>query len=257
MRASFITNTGPSSTLPDRLHVQTKIIICFFCSLSAIILSGILPMTIMVLASVVYALSTGKIKGVLIAYAGMTLMLTTSVLFVFLASLFLPEFAGIKPERILLPFLRMILMTNAVLVLALTSRIQLVLTSLKGLRLPGWIYIPASVMIRFIPTFINDLGQIRQTLKIRGYAIGPKAFLLHPVATSRLLIAPLVFRALRSADNLAVAAELKGINAKNKITLWRQEPMHMRDYLTLVLFFILLCLVFWLQARQGFSLGGH
>ncbi len=158
MRASFITNTAPSLSFPANLHVRTKIIICFFCSLSAIILSGITPMLILVLASIVYALSTGKIKGILIAYAGMTFMLGTSVFFVFIATLFFPEFAKIEPERIVLPFLRMTLMTNAVLVLALTSRIQSVLSSLKDLRLPGFIYIPASVMIRFIPTFINDLG---------------------------------------------------------------------------------------------------
>ncbi len=257
MRASFITNAAASQSFPANLHVQTKIIICFFCSLSAILLSGITPMVILVLASVVYALCTGKIKGILIAYAGMTFMLATSVLFVYIATLFFPEFADIDPKRIILPFLRMILMTNAVLVLALTSRIQLVLSSLKSLRLPGFIYIPASVMIRFVPTFINDLGQIRQTLKIRGYQIGPLTFFLHPIATSRLLIAPLVFRALRSADNLAVAAELKGINAKNKITLWEQEPMRKRDYFTLIVFFGLLVLVYWLQARQGFNLAGH
>ncbi len=257
MQASFITNTAPLRSFPDRLHVQTKIIICFFCSLSAIILSGIQPMLVMVAASVGYALSTGKIKGVLIAYAAMLFMLTTSVLFVLLTALFLPEFAEIKPERIIMPFLRMILMTNAVLVLALTSRIQLVLSSLKSLRLPGFISIPASVMIRFIPTFLNDFSQIRQTLRIRGYAIGPRAFLLHPITTSRLLIAPLVFRALRSADSLAVAAELKGINTKNKITLWQNEPMHKRDYWTLALFTGLLGLAFWMQAQQGFSMGGH
>ncbi len=253
-----ITNAAPKDAFPANLNTRTKIIICFFCSLAAIILSGLNLMGILALVSCFYALATKKIKGILIAYLGMSFMFGMSVFFVFIMMKIFPQFVGnIEAKRVVLPFFRIVLMTNAVLVLALTSRIQLVLKTLKNMRLPGVIFIPAAVMIRFIPAFLNDFGQIRQTLKIRGYSIGVKAFLLHPVATGRLLVAPLVFRALRSADDLAVAAELKGIQPKNTITVWEEDPMQARDWWTLAVFFCLLIGIFYLQAQQGFSFGGH
>ena len=68
-------------------------------------------------------------------------------------------------------------------------------------------------MVRFIPEFINDVKLIRESLKIKGFSPGIGFVTCHPLLVVRLLVVPLTIRALRSADTLAVAAELKGMDA--------------------------------------------
>ena len=69
---------------------------------------------------------------------------------------------------------------NAVLPLALTIRMQTLLTSLQSFRLPFMLYLPAAVMIRFISSFISDVKQIGQSIKIRGFKLSIKNILLPP-----------------------------------------------------------------------------
>lgn len=256
MQASFM-NSVPDASFPARLDVRTKLLISVLCSLSAIVLSATWPLLLLVGASTAYAFSTRNVKGTLIAYAVVLVMLASSALFAMAISLFFPEFGDLAASRFLTPFLRMILMINVMVALALTSRIQSILSSLKSLRLAGVLFIPASVMIRFIPTFIEDVKQIGQTMKIRGYPMTPSTFIRHPLRTIRLLFAPIVFRALRSADELAIAAELKGVNASSRTTRYEDIRFARRDYLTLALAVLILAAAFWLQFRAGFHFGHH
>ncbi|MDY0362618.1 MAG: energy-coupling factor transporter transmembrane component T [Desulforegulaceae bacterium] len=116
-----------------------------------------------------------------------------------------------EPLKMLVPFLRTLVMVNVILALALSSRVQTLLTALKSFRLPVWLYLPSAVMIRFIPSFIKDVRQIHDTMLIRGYSLNPVFILRHPLIGVRLMAAPLIFRALRSSDELGIAAELKGV----------------------------------------------
>ena len=118
---------------------------------------------------------------------------------------------------------------RALLPLALTSRIQALLTALKSLRLPFCIYIPGAVMIRFIPTFMNDIRQVAETLKIRGYRLGFGEMFRHPLMMLRLMFTPLLFRSLRTSEELGIAAELKGLEAGGRFVPFRGGAWTRRD----------------------------
>ena len=258
MQASFASDDpARPDSLPARLNVRTKLALCVLSSLSAIILNSPLAMAPLLAASVAYALSTRNLRGILMAYAAVSAMLGISVVFVLLIGLVWPEITRMDAKYFLVPFLRIVLMINVVLGLALTSRIQSILTSLKSLRLPAMIYIPASVMVRFIPTFLIDVRQILQALKIRGYPLTPASLARHPLRSVRVLFAPVVFRALRSADDLAMAAELKGVGLSGSIVAHRREPFSTRDWITLALALAITASAFVIQARQGFGMGMH
>lgn len=250
-------NETRNDSFPARLDVRTKLMISVLCSISAIVLTGIDPLLVLVAASTVYALSTRNIRGALITYGVVLLMLASSALFIVIIAQFFPAFDNLEARRFIVPFLRMLLMINVMIALAMTSRIQSILTALKSLHLPGVLFIPATVMIRFIPSFIEDVRQLRQTLKIRGYPMTPAAFLRHPLRTIRLLFAPMVFRALRSADELAIAAELKGVDAGTRTTQYETPHLGLRDYLCMAATALFLGAAFWLQYRQGFRFGMH
>jgi energy-coupling factor transport system permease protein len=133
------------------------------------------------------------------------------------------------PRGILLPFMRGLVMLNVVLPLALTCRVQELLTALKSLHLPFCIYIPGAVMIRFIPTFMSDIKQVSETLKIRGYNLGFREMFRHPLMMLRLLFTPLLFRSLRTSEELGIAAELKGLEAGGTFVPFRQAKWTHRD----------------------------
>ena len=98
-----------------------------------------------------------------------------------------------------------------ILPLAFSCRVQSLLTALKSLRLPFCLYLPAAVMIRFIPTFLHDARQVSETLRIRGWRMTPWDAFRHPVLLIRLVFTPLLFRSLKTSEELGIAAELKGL----------------------------------------------
>jgi energy-coupling factor transport system permease protein len=86
--------------------------------------------------------------------------------------------------------------------------------TLGRLKFPGLIKLPLIITIRFIPTFINDLLELRQAVSIRFRGRGGlKFWLLRPRLWWRVFFMPLVIRLIRSADELALATELKGLTA--------------------------------------------
>jgi len=258
MQASFISNLPLPESFPATLDVRTKLSLCILASLSAIILRSPLALAPLLVTSTVYALSARNFKRVLATYAAVVLMLGISAIFIALLDMVWPTLAEMELHYLLAPFLRIIIMINVVLGLALTSRIQSLLTALKSLHLPALIYIPASVMIRFIPTFLNDAKQVLQALKIRGYPLTPRALCLHPLRSLRVLFVPLVFRALRSSDDLAMAAELKGVGLAGSITPHRRQIFHQRDMVVFGLAIGLVAASFIIQARcGGFTMGMH
>ncbi|MUM78518.1 energy-coupling factor transporter transmembrane protein EcfT [Pseudodesulfovibrio sp. F-1] len=258
MRVSFINDSDLTDSFPATLDVRTKLFLCVLSSLSAIILQSPLAMTPLLAASALYALSTKNIKKILMAYVAVFTMLGISSVFVILLAMIWPELTKLEWSNFLTPFLRIVLMINVVLALSLTSRIQSLLTALKSMRLPSLIYIPTSVMIRFIPTFFNDAKQVLQALKIRGYPLTPRSMFLHPLRSLRVLFAPLVFRALRSSDDLAMAAELKGVGMSESIVPHRLNAFHRRDLAVSGLAVGLVAAAFAIQVRcGGLSFGMH
>jgi energy-coupling factor transport system permease protein len=104
----------------------------------------------------------------------------------------------------LIPFLRMLALLHAVMPLALSIRLRDALALMKRWRVPRTLYLPLAVTIRFVPGLVHDFRQMRDCLRLRGYRGWS-------VLRPRLWLLPVVFRSLHLSDELAVAAELKGI----------------------------------------------
>ena len=107
-------------------------------------------------------------------------------------------------------------MMNVVMVLALTTHIEDLMATLERIRLPFYIFLPVTVMLRFIPTFTNDIKQVWETLRIKGWPLGPAMLTVQPVLSARLILAPVLFRALKSSETLGVASELKGLGTRSR-----------------------------------------
>ncbi|WP_300675087.1 energy-coupling factor transporter transmembrane protein EcfT [Desulfoluna sp.] len=222
-----------------RLDARTKMAVAAGVSIVVVCLKEPLPLALIGIMGFFFLLSTGRFRLMALAYLFIGLMLITA------AGCAIPIIKLLKGSDasyadFLVPFLRIIATMNVVLAMALSNRIQGMLSALKSLRLPLFIYLPTSATIRFIPVFMEDVRQIRESLKIRGFHIGVKSLFLHPILTLRLMFAPLVIRALRSADDLGMAAELKGIGLTTSSTHHNPTRLGFRDAFTLLFWVLLL-----------------
>ena len=200
--------------------VRARMAVSLSASVVTIVISSFEGQLVLFGASLLYALSIRRFKALAVAWLFVGLMMGAATLCTWGLSILFPS-APFTFRGLAVPFLRGLVMLNVILPLALTSRIQDLLTALKGLRLPFCIYIPGAVMIRFIPTFMNDIKQIAETLKIRGYNLTFGEMFRHPLLMLRLIFAPLLFRSLRTSEELGMAAELKGLDAKSRFTPFR------------------------------------
>lgn len=190
---------------------RAKLFVSLLASIVTVALSGMEPQMVLFSMSLVYALGMRRFRLLVIGYGilvGMSLLAMGCAFGMRLLVPTLPEFSGIS---LAVPFLRMATMLNVILPMAFSCRVQSLLTALKSLRLPFCLYLPAAVMIRFIPTFLYDVKQVSETLRIRGWRMTPYTAFRHPVLLIRLLFTPLLFRSLKTSEELGIAAELKGL----------------------------------------------
>lgn len=237
----------------EALDARTKMFICLLCSVVVIFLKDVYSLSLLLSASFIYVMLLKKTRVLLIAYGAVAVMALVAFLCVQVLSIFMPQILSKGYGMVLNPFLRVIILVNVILAMALSSRIQEILTALKSLRLPLFLYLPAVVMIRFIPGFINDIKQVSEALKIRGYKINPASLTFRPLLTLRLVFVPVVIRALRSSDELAVAAELKGLGSAASMTFFKRKNLVFRDYCTGAFALFLLAAAVFLQYRNIFT----
>lgn len=221
----------PKETEKNRqTDARARMAVSLLASAMTIIISSFEGQTVLFAASLCYVLSIRRYRAVLIAYVFMALMMALAALCTYGLSRLNPAMP-FTFSAVAVPFMRGIVMMNVVLPLALTCRIQDLLTALKGLKLPFCIYIPAAVMIRFIPTFMNDVKQVAETLKIRGYELNFTQFCLHPLLMLRLMFTPLLFRSLRTSEELGMAAELKGLDSQSVFVPYKKNRWSAKDSL--------------------------
>jgi energy-coupling factor transport system permease protein len=219
MPVSFIIDCpGTKTSVVSRLDVRTKLAIGIMASVVSLVLSNPAALGVLALGSLGYALLLSRAKLLVLVYAMVIGMWILAGSMLAGMKWLWPAMAALEADKLTEPFLRCAVVVNVALALALSSPIQGLLVALKTLHLPFCIYVPLAVMIRFIPTFIEDVRQIGECIRTRGHRFTPASAILRPRLTLRLLLVPLLYRSLRSADELGVAAELKGLGGASRLT---------------------------------------
>ena len=193
------------------VDTRAKMFVSLLASVATVALFAVEPQMVLFGMSLVYALGMRRFRILLIGYAVLVGMSLLAMGCAFGMSLLIPSMPPFSAVSLVVPFLRMATMLNVILPLAFSCRVQSLLTSLKSLHLPFCLYLPAAVMIRFIPTFLHDVKQVSETLRIRGWRMTPWNAFRHPVLMIRLVFTPLLFRSLKTSEELGIAAELKGL----------------------------------------------
>ena len=69
------------------------------------------------------------------------------------------------------------------------------------------------VILRFMPTMLSELADVRDAMRTRGFLRSPAHVLAHPLATLEFGVVPMVFRSLTIADELASSCIVRGIES--------------------------------------------
>ena len=237
MRASL--RIESAGTLAAGLNAPLKIGLCALASVTAMFMNSPYGLAVMLVAAMAFALTAARLRVVLRALLFTSLMLVFSFAFSLPLSYFFPQLLRWDALSLSVPFLRFLVVILLVVALALSTSVRSVSDTLASLRLPGFILIPMLVAVRFIPTFLEDCRQIREATRLR-----PGGGIL---SFWRGTVVPLLFRVLSSASDLAVAAELKGVNATKRIARQGPKPLAKADYTVLCLAALTVCAAFAIQ----------
>ena len=90
--------------------------------------------------------------------------------------------------------------------------------ALERMRLPRGIILSIAVMFRYFPSIKDDFFIIIDSMKLKGLYTSKRSALLHPIRTMEFIIVPMLFKSLRTAEELSCAALIKGIENTGKKT---------------------------------------
>ena len=92
------------------------------------------------------------------------------------------------------------------------------LSALNSLRVPQKVIIPLAVTLRFFPTIGQEVGIIRDALRLRGKPLTFLSFCRAPMEMLEYVFVPLMMRCVRIADELSASAVARGIENPLKHT---------------------------------------
>jgi len=235
-----------------QLNTITKLVITLFFSIFVVFIKTESALLVLFGASVLYVAPLKKWKAMLIGYAIIIVMYLSSIFFTTLLTLVGEKFGVDENFELLIPFLRVAIMINLSLALTLSSGVRKLTNVLKTIKTPRFIYLPAIVVFRFVPSFINDIKQIHQSIKLKIGSINFIMMVTRPKLFIRLMIIPAVVRALRSAEELSAAAEIKGISDSDGIKNSTPEFWTWKDFLAFTITIVLSIAVVLLNTTEGY-----
>ncbi len=110
-------------------------------------------------------------------------------------------------------FARLVVMSSAGVLFALSTSPRELVRSLGWMRVPTVVLFPLTTALRFIPSLLRDLEEVRDALRLRGVNPGLYFAVRHPLWFFRIILVPLTVRSVSIADNLAAAAESRGMGS--------------------------------------------
>jgi energy-coupling factor transporter transmembrane protein EcfT len=119
-----------------------------------------------------------------------------------------------------------------------TVKVNELIVALEQIKIPKSIILSLAVLFRFLPTVTEELGYIRDTMKMRNIDLSFKRAILQPVKTTEYIMIPLLLRSVKISDELATAALTRGIDGENKRTSLRKVYISFPEIVFVVLFIL-------------------
>lgn len=135
---------------------------------------------------------------------------------------------------------------TAFILLALTTRMSRLISSLQRMHLPIAAIIPLAVLVRFVPTVQDEWIGVRKAMAFRGISLSFGAILRHPMQSIEYILIPLLFSSLSVIEELASASLARGLDDERPRTSFDMSRLAPLDYLAMAI-----SLVIFVAARSS------
>lgn len=250
-----------SNSLVHRLDARAKILLLIYVIVLIFVTQNVVSLLVVTLFSGLIMLLSGipvkmYLKNIKVI---IPIVIFTAILNIFYAKngILLAEFWSIKiysggllralymAVRVLLLILTSSVLTYTTTPNDLTDAIERLLKPLKYIGLGNAVHTMSMMMtiaLRFIPTLIEETDKIMNAQKARGADIESGGLIQKVKALLPILI-PLLISSVRRAYELAEAMECRCYNGGKGRTRMKQLHLELRDYLSFVVFTIVLAAV--------------
>lgn len=238
------------------LDMRTKLTVSILASICSLALDDWRLLLIVNLLTFLYVLNLRRLKPLAAMYAATAIMLGMAYCFIPAFVWTLRELAPLLPEiyrdgflnlaailgdkgfaTVLLPFMRISVSMNVFLVLGLTFDNREFIAVMRKMRLPRIVFIPLTVCCRFVPSFVDDIRQLYESLRVRRRKMNFLSLLASPMSFLRYVVVPVCVRTLRIADNLVLMCEVRRIGCSERCICTTDMSMRSRDWCVLAFAF--------------------
>ncbi len=113
-----------------------------------------------------------------------------------------------------------------------TTKISEFLASLSAMRMPSFIMIPFSVVLRFIPVVGREMRAVAEAMSLRDLTGWKMA--AHPLKFIEMVVVPMLTSLTRAGDDLAAAAIVRGLGRTRTPTPLVRLSFKVTDFLLLL-----------------------
>ena len=114
------------------------------------------------------------------------------------------------------------------------KNISEITTALERMHLPKGIILSIAVMFRYFSSIKDDLFIIIDSMKLKGLYTSKRSAMLHPIKTMEFIIVPMLFKSLKTAEELSCAALVKGIENTGHKTSYFDVKLRVADVVFLL-----------------------
>jgi energy-coupling factor transport system permease protein len=118
------------------------------------------------------------------------------------------------------------------------------MAGMNKLHFPPKLTIPITVFLRYFPMIGEEWRKVKESMKMREVSPGIKGLIKHPVFTMECLYVPMLMSASRIADELSIAALVRGIENPIRRTCLKKIKMDISDIVVLMIFLLLFVAAF-------------
>lgn len=99
-----------------------------------------------------------------------------------------------------------------------------------------------SIALRYIPDIQRDYKDIAFAQQARGIDLSNKEKLFKRIKNAASILMPLIFSSLERIDKISIAMELRAFGNSNKRTWYKRKDFTKNDYITIILFALIVLL---------------
>ena len=118
------------------------------------------------------------------------------------------------------------------------------IAAMYSLKIPRSITITFAMVLRFFPTFSEEIHNIYDAMKLRGIALSWKNVFTRPVLILEAIAIPIVMRSASIAEELSASAVTRGIDNPAQRTSFIQLKVHAKDWMVLCFFLVAFVVLF-------------